>query len=78
LTRPEGASVVLGVADSGGGIPAAELERIFDRFARVDPHRNRKAGGIGLGLAVVKAIAEAHHGSVRAHSTVGQGSVLPA
>jgi two-component system OmpR family sensor kinase len=75
-TRLEGADVVLGVADSGGGIPAVELNRIFDRFARVDPHRNRKVGGVGLGLAIVKAIAEAHHGSVRAHSTVGQGSLF--
>ena len=74
--RLEGTSVVLGVADSGCGIPAAELNRIFDRFARVDPHRNRKAGGVGLGLAIVKAIAEAHHGSVRARSTVGQGSLF--
>jgi two-component system OmpR family sensor kinase len=75
-THLQGASVVLGVADSGCGIPAAELKRIFDRFARVDPHRNRKAGGVGLGLAIVKAIAEAHHGSVRAHSTPGQGSLF--
>jgi signal transduction histidine kinase len=42
-TRLEGGAVVLGVADSGCGIPAAELDRIFDQFARVDPHRNRKA-----------------------------------
>jgi signal transduction histidine kinase len=75
-THLESAAVVLGVADSGGGIPAAELGRIFDRFARVDPHRNRKAGGVGLGLAIVKAIAEAHHGSVRAHSTLGRGSLF--
>src|SRR6266511_1680041 len=75
-TRLEGGAVVLGVADSGCGIPAAELDRIFDQFARVDPHRNRKAGGVGLGLAIVKAIAEAHHGSVRAHSTVGEGSLF--
>ena len=75
-TRLEGTSVVLGVADSGSGIPAAELGRIFDRFARVDPHRNRKAGGVGLGLAIVKAIAQAHHGSVRAHSRLGQGSLF--
>jgi two-component system OmpR family sensor kinase len=75
-TRLEGASVVLAVADSGSGIPAVELERIFDRFARVDSHRNRKVGGVGLGLAIVKAITEAHHGSVRAHSTVGQGSLF--
>src|SRR6266540_842169 len=75
-TRLEGGAVVLGVADSGCGIPAAELDRIFDQFARVDPHRNRKAGRVGLGLAIVKAIAEAHHGSVRAHSTVGEGSLF--
>jgi two-component system OmpR family sensor kinase len=74
--RLEAATVVLGVADSGCGIPAAQLERIFDRFARVDQHRNRAAGGVGLGLAIVKAIAEAHHGSVRAQSTLGQGSVF--
>jgi two-component system OmpR family sensor kinase len=72
----EDGSVVLAVADAGCGIPPAELGRIFDRFARVDSHRNRQAGGFGLGLATVKAIAEAHHGSVRAHSTVGQGSVF--
>jgi len=43
---------------------------------RVDQHRNRAAGGVSLGLAIVQAIAEAHHGSVRAHSTLGQGSVF--
>ena len=74
--RLEGVNVVLGVADSGPGILPSELERIFDRFARVDAHRNREAGGFGLGLAVVKAIAEAHHGSVRVRSTQGQGSVF--
>ena len=54
----------------GGGLglrhPAADLERIFHRFARSDPHRTREAGGFGLGLAIVQAIAEAHHGSARA------------
>jgi two-component system OmpR family sensor kinase len=74
--RLEGAQVVLTVADSGGGIAAAELGRIFDRFARVDAHRNRDAGGFGLGLAVVKAVAEGHRGSVRVRSTVGHGSVF--
>ena len=74
--RLEDGSVVLAVVDEGCGIPAADLGRIFDRFARVDPHRNRQAGGFGLGPATVKAIAEAHHGSVRAQSTVGQGSVF--
>ncbi len=68
--RLEGASVVLAVADSGCGIPATDLERIFDRFARVDSHRSREAGGFGLGLAIVRAIAEGHGGSVRVQSRV--------
>ena len=68
--------MILSVADSGTGIPAADLERIFHRFARANPRRTREAGGFGLGLAVVQAIAEAHHGSARASSTLGQGSVF--
>jgi signal transduction histidine kinase len=74
--RREGGSVVLTVADSGPGIPAAEVSRIFSRFSRIDAGRNRATGGFGLGLAIVKAIAEAHHGSVRVRSTVGQGSAF--
>jgi signal transduction histidine kinase len=72
----EGSGVVLAVADSGSGIPATEVGRIFDRFSRADPGRSRQAGGFGLGLAIAKAVAEAHHGSVRVQSTVGQGSVF--
>ena len=67
---------VLTVADSGCGIPAAELERIFRRFARARPYRSREAGGFGLGLPIVQAIAEAHHGSVRVHSTDGRGATF--
>jgi signal transduction histidine kinase len=74
--RRENGHVILSVADSGSGIQAADLERIFHRFARADPRRTREAGGFGLGLAVVQAIAEAHHGSARASSTLGQGSVF--
>ncbi len=74
--RREDGHVILSVADSGCGIPAADLERIFLRFARADPHRTREAGGFGLGLAIVQAIAEAHHGSARARSTLGHGSVF--
>ena len=74
--RRENGHVILSVADSGCGIPAADLERIFHRFARADPRRTREAGGFGLGLAIVQAIAEAHHGSARASSTLGQGSVF--
>jgi signal transduction histidine kinase len=74
--RHEGDNVILAVSDSGSGIPPAEVGRIFGRFTRVDTGRNRETGGFGLGLAVVKAITEAHQGSVRVHSTVGQGSVF--
>jgi signal transduction histidine kinase len=74
--RRDGTSVVVGVADWGSGIPAAELERIFDRFSRTHSAQTREAGGFGLGLAIVKAIAQAHHGSVRVRSTPGQGSVF--
>jgi signal transduction histidine kinase len=74
--RRDGENVILAVTDSGPGIPAAEVGRIFGRFTRVDPGRSRQAGGFGLGLAVVKAIAEAHRGSVQVRSTVGHGSVF--
>ncbi len=74
--RRENGHVILSVADSGCGIPAADLDRIFLRFARADPQRTREAGGFGLGLAIVQAIAEAHHGSARASSTLGKGSVF--
>jgi two-component system OmpR family sensor kinase len=74
--RLDGENVVIAVADSGSGIPANEVGRIFGRFTRVDQGRSRKTGGFGLGLAVVKAIAEAHNGSVRVQSTVGKGSVF--
>jgi signal transduction histidine kinase len=73
--------VVLAVTDSGCGIQDADLQRIFKRFARAEPHRSRQSGGLGLGLAIVQAIAEAHGGSVRVQSTFGHGSkfevVLP-
>jgi signal transduction histidine kinase len=68
--------VVFAVADSGSGIPAPELDRIFDRFARADRQRSRETGGFGLGLPIVRAIAEAHHGSVRVSSSTGQGSTF--
>jgi signal transduction histidine kinase len=74
--RRERGLVVLAVADSGSGIPAEEVGLIFDRFARVDPNRTSKVGGFGLGLAIAKTIAEAHHGSIRVQSSAGQGSAF--
>lgn len=74
--RREGADLVLVVADSGPGVPAAEAERIFDRFSRTDPARTRGNGGFGLGLAIVRAIAEAHGGSARVRSVSGQGAAF--
>jgi signal transduction histidine kinase len=75
-------SAVISVTDSGCGIPQTDLDRIFGRFSRAEPYRSREAGGFGLGLPIVQAIAEAHRGSVRVHSSSGQGStfemVIPA
>jgi signal transduction histidine kinase len=67
---------VLGVSviDNGEGIPAEALPRVFDRFYRVDVSRQAATGGSGLGLAIVRAIVEAHGGSVRAENVEGGGA----
>jgi two-component system phosphate regulon sensor histidine kinase PhoR len=66
----------LAIADSGIGIPARELPRIFERFYRVDRARSRETGGTGLGLAIVKHVAEQHGGRVEARSDLGRGSTF--
>ncbi|PPG89435.1 two-component sensor histidine kinase [Rathayibacter sp. AY1F3] len=63
-TRIDGAEAVLAVDDDGPGIPAAERERVLERFVRLDEGRARDAGGSGLGLAIVAGIARAHGGRV--------------
>jgi two-component system OmpR family sensor kinase len=70
----EGRSAVVEIEDTGIGIPPESLERIFDRFYRVDEARSRVLGGSGLGLAIAKWVAEAHGGSITVRSTVGMGS----
>jgi heavy metal sensor kinase len=67
-------AVSVSVEDSGLGIPAESLDKIFDRFYRVDEARSRAQGGSGLGLSIAKWIAEAHHGSISVQSTPGKGS----
>ena len=62
------------IEDTGIGIPAGSLGKIFDRFYRVDEARTRAHGGSGLGLALARWIAEAHHGSIDVRSTPGKGS----
>ena len=64
------------VADTGEGIPAGELSRVFERFYRVDKARARQTGGTGLGLAIVRHVAEAHGGTVRVDSELGRGSTF--
>jgi heavy metal sensor kinase len=74
--RGQDNTAVLEVRDTGAGIPHESLPRIFERFFRVDPARQRELGGAGLGLSIVKSICAAHHGHVEATSTLGQGSVF--
>ena len=64
------------ISDNGIGIPPEELPHIFDRFYRVDKARTRDLGGSGLGLSIVKWIAEKHGGSVKAESVLGQGTSI--
>lgn len=68
--------VEISVADHGPGIEKKHLERIFERFYRVDSARSRGLGGTGLGLAIAKHAALAHHGSISIESTPGKGSVF--
>lgn len=74
LARRNGEAIDITVADQGPGIPDAEQERIFERFYRVDPARQRSTGGTGLGLSIVKHVVASHGGAVRVWSKPGEGS----
>jgi len=68
--------LVIEVKDNGIGIPAEHIDRIFERFYRVDRCRSREAGGTGLGLSIVRHIALLHRGTVEAESHAGEGSTF--
>lgn len=71
--RREGGHITLTVTDTGEGIAAEHLPHVFERFYRADTARDRASGGSGIGLAITKALVEAHHGHVRAESA-GKGA----
>lgn len=69
-------TLAVAVADTGVGIAASDLPKVFDRFWRADDSRPRSTGGSGLGLAIARKLAEAHGGAISVESTLGQGSVF--
>jgi two-component system sensor histidine kinase SenX3 len=75
-TKVENSIVEISVTDQGIGIPESEIERIFERFYRVDPARSRQTGGTGLGLSIVKHIITKHGGEVSVWSVEGVGSTF--
>jgi two-component system, OmpR family, sensor histidine kinase SenX3 len=75
-TKSMGDTAQISVVDQGIGIPAREIDRIFERFYRVDPARHRSTGGTGLGLSIVKHVAATHGGDVSVWSVEGQGSTF--
>lgn len=72
----DGAVLEARVIDEGAGIPAEALERVFERFYRVDAARSRARGGTGIGLSIVKHVAQAHGGTVSVRSESGEGSTF--
>ena len=72
----DGAQIEIFVQDDGPGIPPAALDRLFERFYRVDKARSREQGGTGLGLAIVKHIVQNHGGRIRASSQLGKGTTF--
>jgi two-component system, OmpR family, sensor histidine kinase SenX3 len=74
----DGTTAAVRVADTGIGIPAADLDRVFERFYRVDVARDRETGGTGLGLAIVKHVVETHGGEISVTSVLGSGSTFTA
>lgn len=68
--------IIVSISDQGVGIPKADLEKVFDRFYRVDKARSRNLGGTGLGLAIAKEVVQAHGGEIWASSVEGKGTTI--
>jgi two-component system, OmpR family, sensor histidine kinase VicK len=75
-TKEEDDMITISISDEGVGIPKDNLEKIFDRFYRVDKARTRKLGGTGLGLAIAKEMVNAHGGKIWADSVEGKGTTI--
>jgi len=74
--RPDDDVTIVRVRDTGAGIPPQHLDRLFERFYRVDAGRSREMGGTGLGLAIVKHLVEAMDGAISVESTLGRGTTF--
>jgi signal transduction histidine kinase len=74
--RKDGVQALIEIVDTGIGISPEKIEHIFERFYQVDGSTKRRFGGMGLGLSLVKEIAEAHGGAVAVQSEIGRGSTF--
>jgi signal transduction histidine kinase len=74
--RNDGTDALLIVQDNGIGIPPSEVPKVFERFYRVEKSRNRKLGGSGIGLTIVKKLTQAHEGDVEIKSEEGKGTTV--
>jgi len=74
--RWAGSEMLVSVADQGIGIPAEDLERVFDRMYRIEQRLTPEIGGVGLGLAICKGLVEAHGGRIWVESELGKGSIF--
>jgi len=74
VAKPAGRQLLISVADQGVGIPAGEVERVFDRMYRIEQRLTPEVSGMGLGLAICKGLVEAHGGRIWMVSEEGKGS----